>query len=201
MKFGMALSICAGLCGAWLYAGASNAEDALTLAKNPSLWPAPGHDLALTRHSDLKQINTLNVKHLQLAWDQSTGALRGHEGQPLVVDVDGKPTLFLFSAWPNIVQALDLSDPDYPKEIWNYVKKTDRDEFGCSARLLRHRQPRWLLWRWQDRLPDSRRLADRARRQDRQRGLGRQEQLPGQGRRRHAGSAHCRWQGLRRLRR
>ncbi len=45
-----------------------------------------------------------------------------------MVDIDGTPTMYIFSAWPNIVQALDLSDPDNPKEIWNYVKKTDRDE-------------------------------------------------------------------------
>ena len=30
----------------------------------------------------------------------------------------------------NIVQALDLTDPDNPKQIWNYVKKTDRDELA-----------------------------------------------------------------------
>ena len=38
--------------------------------------------------------------------------------------------MYIFSAWPNIVQALDLSDPDNPKEVWNYVKKTDRDELA-----------------------------------------------------------------------
>ncbi|HEY0146343.1 MAG TPA: PQQ-binding-like beta-propeller repeat protein, partial [Methylovirgula sp.] len=128
MKCRRVISICAGIAGAWLYAGAGFAEDASTLAKNPNLWPAPGRDLALTRHSELNQINTKNISHLQLAWDQSTGALRGHEGQSLVVDVDGTPMMYIFSAWPNIVQALDLSDPDYPKEVWNYVKKTDRDE-------------------------------------------------------------------------
>ena len=77
--------------------------------------PQPGADNQLTRHSDLKQINTHNVKHLQLAWDQSTGALRGHEGQPLVVDIDGTPMMYIFSAWPNIVQALDLSRSGQPE--------------------------------------------------------------------------------------
>ena len=54
-------------------------------AKNPDLWPAPGRDNQLTRHSPLSDINTGNVDNLQMAWSQSTGALRGHEGQPVVV--------------------------------------------------------------------------------------------------------------------
>ena len=44
-----------------------------------------------------------------------------------MVDVGGKPMMYFVSAWPNIVQALDLSDPDHPVEVWNYLKKTDRD--------------------------------------------------------------------------
>lgn len=97
-------------------------------AKNANLWPAPGRDNKLTRYSTLSDINTDNVKKMQMVWSQSTGALRGHEGQPVVVEIDGKPMMFFSSAWPNIVQALDLSDPDNPKQVWNYLKQTDRDE-------------------------------------------------------------------------
>ena len=95
---------------------------------NPDLWPAPGRDNKLTRYSPLADINKDNVGKLQMVWSQSTGALRGHEGQPVVVEMDGKPVMFFVSAWPNIVQALDLSDPDNPVQMWNYEKKTDRDE-------------------------------------------------------------------------
>ncbi len=101
--------------------------------QNPDLWPAPGRDNKLTRHSNLADINTENIGKLQMAWSQSTGALRGHEGQPVVVEHNGKPMMYFSSGCPNmaqcnIVQALDLSDPDNPVQVWNYVKKTDRDE-------------------------------------------------------------------------
>ena len=103
-------------------------------AADPNQWASPGRDNALTRHSTLKDINTGNVNNLQMVWSQSTGALRGHEGQPLFIDdVGGKPMLFFVSGCPNmtqcnIAQGLDLSDPDHTKQIWNYVKTTDRDE-------------------------------------------------------------------------
>lgn len=107
---------------------ASANDEIIELSKNPKLWAAPGRDLAMTRYSELKGIGKDNVDKLQMIWSQSSGALRGHEGQPVVVEVDGKPMMFFASAWPNIVQALDLSDPDKPVQIWNYEKKTDRDE-------------------------------------------------------------------------
>ena len=104
-------------------------------AQDPNQWPAPGRDNKLTRFSPLKDINTDNVKKLEFIWSQSMNSLRGQEGQPVVVDADGTPMMFFVSGCPsmalcNWVQALDLSDPDNPKEIWNYVKKTDRDELA-----------------------------------------------------------------------
>ncbi|MGB6487032.1 MAG: PQQ-binding-like beta-propeller repeat protein [Steroidobacteraceae bacterium] len=117
----------AGLaCGTAFAQMGSDAEE-MHASANPDLWPSMGQNLWLDRHSALTQITPSNVKHLEMIWSQSTGALRGHEGQPIVVDVGGKPMMFFVSAWPNIVQALDLSDPDHPVEVWNYLKKTDRD--------------------------------------------------------------------------
>ena len=102
-------------------------------SQDPNYWSVPGQNNKLHRHSTLKDINLTNVSKLNYAWSQSTGALRGHEGQPVVVEHNGKPMMYFSSGCPemskcNIVQALDLSDPDRPVQIWNYVKKTDRDE-------------------------------------------------------------------------
>ncbi|HRQ27664.1 PQQ-binding-like beta-propeller repeat protein, partial [Hyphomicrobium sp.] len=102
-------------------------------AKNENLWPAPGRDNKLTRHSTLSDINKDNVSKLNHIWSQSMGALRGQEGQPVVVEHNGKPMMYFSSGCPNmaqcnILQALDLSDPDNPVQVWHYVKKTDRDE-------------------------------------------------------------------------
>ncbi len=97
--------------------------------QDPNQWGAPAGDLNLHRYSSLKQITTANAKDLQMVWSQSSGTLRGHEGQPLVIeDVGGKPMMFLESGWPNIVQALDLSDPDHPVQAWAYTKTSGRDE-------------------------------------------------------------------------
>jgi PQQ-dependent dehydrogenase (methanol/ethanol family) len=97
--------------------------------KDPNQWGAPAGNLNQTRYSDLKQINAGNVSSLTMIWSQSSGTLRGHEGQPLVIeDVGGKPMMFLESGWPNIVQALDLSDPDHPVQTWSYTKTSGRDE-------------------------------------------------------------------------
>ena len=81
--------------------------------KDPTQWGAPAGDLNQTRYSALKDINTENVKDLQFAWSQSSGTLRGHEGQPLVIERRRRQTDDVSSrcGWPNIVQALDLTDP------------------------------------------------------------------------------------------
>src|SRR2546423_4236184 len=107
---------------------AAISDEVTERAKDPDLWAAPGGDQALTRHSRLKDITTANVKGLQMVWSQSSGTLRGHEGQPLVVTVGNTPMMYMESGWPNIIQALDLTDPDHPREVWNYKKATNRDD-------------------------------------------------------------------------
>lgn len=91
---------------------ASANEEIIKRSKDHNMWAAPGQNLALHRHSTLKDINVGNVKNLQMIWSQSSGTLRGHEGQPVVVEHNGKPMMYMVSGWPNIVQALDLSNPD-----------------------------------------------------------------------------------------
>jgi PQQ-dependent dehydrogenase (methanol/ethanol family) len=136
MSYRKSMLLPVALAAAWLgtAGGALANAEVEKRSQNPDVWGAPGGDNKLTRHSKLKDINTKNVKDLNMIWSQSTGALRGHEGQPLVIeDVGGKPMMFFISGCPemskcNIAQGLDLSDPDNPKQIWNYVKQTDRDE-------------------------------------------------------------------------
>jgi len=113
-------------CGAAM--GASDSEQ-FQRFQDPNQWGAPAGNLNQTRYSSLKDINTGNVKNLNMIWAQSSGTLRGHEGQPLVIeDVGGKPMMFIESGWPNILQGLDLSDPDHPMQVWNYTKTSGRDE-------------------------------------------------------------------------
>jgi PQQ-dependent dehydrogenase (methanol/ethanol family) len=122
-------ALAAVLIGAVTAGAAYGNEEITNRQKDPNQWGAPGGDQGLKRHSDLSDINTGNVGKLQMIWSQSSGTLRGHEGQPLVIEnVGGKPMMFMISGWPNIVQALDLSDPDNPTQVWSYVKTAGRDE-------------------------------------------------------------------------
>src|SRR2546427_4317452 len=72
------------------------------------------------RHSSLNQINTQNAWKLKVAWTMSTGALRGHEGQPLVV---GK-MMYFESAFPNYVYAIDLDN--YWRIVWKFMPQQDK---------------------------------------------------------------------------
>jgi len=113
-------------CGA---AKAGSDTEQFARFKDPNQWGAPAGDLNQARYSSLSEINASNVNKLGMIWAQSSGTLRGHEGQPLVIEnVGGKPMMFFESGWPNIVQGLDLSDPDHPQQVWNYTKTSGRDE-------------------------------------------------------------------------
>jgi PQQ-dependent dehydrogenase (methanol/ethanol family) len=82
-------------------------------------WPIPAGDHANQRYSALDQINSTNVGQLRQAWSFSTGVLRGHAGNPLVV---GK-VMYVHTPFPNFVYALDLDDSG--TVIWKYEPRQD----------------------------------------------------------------------------
>src|SRR5713226_8551015 len=79
-------------------------------------WTMTCRTYDLQRFSPLDRINTNNVARLQAAWSFSTGVLRGHEGNPLVFG----NVMYVHSAFPNIVYALDLTKPGAPM-LWKHV--------------------------------------------------------------------------------
>jgi PQQ-dependent dehydrogenase (methanol/ethanol family) len=87
----------------------------------------PANNYANTRYSALDQITTANVGDLQVAWTFSTGVLRGHEGQPLVIG----DVMYLHTPFPNIVYALDLNDAG--RVIWKYEPKQDPNVIGVMC--------------------------------------------------------------------
>jgi PQQ-dependent dehydrogenase (methanol/ethanol family) len=103
-----------------LTAGAAYANDELAkLQQDPKQWVMPAGNFANTRYSTLKQITADNVGKLQVAWTFSTGVLRGHEGNPLVIG----DMMYLHTAFPNTVFALDLKNEN--KIVWKYEPKQD----------------------------------------------------------------------------
>src|SRR5713226_354922 len=73
---------------------------------DPNQWVMPAGNYSLTRNSKIDRINTSNAKDLSVARTMSIGALRGHEGQPLVIG----DMMYFESAYPNYVYAVNLGD-------------------------------------------------------------------------------------------
>ncbi len=83
-------------------------------------WTMQNKNQSATRYSAVSEINTDNVKNLRVAWSFSTGVLRGHEGEPLVIG----NTMYVHTPFPNLVYALDLSKEGAPVK-WKYSPKQD----------------------------------------------------------------------------
>jgi glucose dehydrogenase len=104
-----------------LYAQPQSPEPDLTqLQADDNQWVMPAKNYASTRYSGLDQITADNVKHLQPAWTFSTGVLRGHEAAPLVV----RHAMYIVTPYPNILYALDLTQPGAPMKWSNKPKPT-----------------------------------------------------------------------------
>jgi lanthanide-dependent methanol dehydrogenase len=110
---------CVGI-GALLVSGAASAnEELIKMSKNAKDWVMPAGNYYGWRYTELKQITPSNVKSLLPAWTFSTGVLRGHEGNPLVIG----DTMYFSTPFPNNVYALDLAHD--AKIKWVYKPTQD----------------------------------------------------------------------------
>ena len=109
-------------------AASVNAQDLQTMSKNANQWVMTGRTYDLQRYSPLDQISTTNVKNLHVAWTMSTGTLRGHEGNPLVVG----STMYVHSSFPNKVYALDLTKPGAP-QLWQFTPEQSTDAIAIAC--------------------------------------------------------------------
>lgn len=105
-------------------AGAQQQVSLAEMSANHNQWVMPSQDYANLRHSDLDEITTENVKNLKVSWMMSTGATRGHEGQPLVIG----DMMYYESAYPNHVYAIDLSTNEIK---WTFTPS--QDSFATSV--------------------------------------------------------------------
>ena len=108
----------AGVMTLWSGAVLAN-DDLLKLQQDAKQWVMPLGNYSSQRYSALDQINSKNVKNLQVAWTFSTGVLRGHEGGPLVLG----NMMYVHAPFPNTVFALDLSKGG--QIVWKYEPKQD----------------------------------------------------------------------------
>ena len=83
------------------------------LSHDPANWATWGGDYFGSRFSTLTQINKDNAKTIQPIWTFSTGALRGHEGGPLVVN----GLIYIHTGFPHKIYALSQ---DTHSVVWEY---------------------------------------------------------------------------------
>ncbi|MFK2905883.1 methanol/ethanol family PQQ-dependent dehydrogenase [Dyella ginsengisoli] len=105
--------------------GAMANDELMQMAKDHNQWVMPSGDYTAQRYSSLDQITADNVKNLHVAWTMSSGSLRGHEGQPLVIG----NMMYFESSYPNHVYAVSLDDPG--KIVWSFTP--DQNKFAPSV--------------------------------------------------------------------
>ncbi|MDB5560278.1 MAG: PQQ-dependent dehydrogenase, methanol/ethanol family [Enterovirga sp.] len=91
-------------------------------------WVMPAKNYASTRYSELDEIKTDNVKGLQVAFTFSMGVNRGQESAPIVVN----NTMYVVAPYPNILYALDLTQPGAPLK-WRYDPKPEAAALGVAC--------------------------------------------------------------------
>jgi len=97
--------------------GRTNASPA-GAPKDDGQWTQPSKNYASTRFSELTEINPANVARLKPVVTFPLGVNKGQEAAPIIAD----NTMFVVTAFPNIVYALDLTKPGAPLK-WRYMPK------------------------------------------------------------------------------
>ena len=97
-------------------------------AREDGQWTMPGKDYGATRYSGLAKITAANASQLKPVWTFSTGVLKGHEGQPLVVGT----MMYVVTPFPNVLYAFDLTQPGYPLK-WKYRPDVDENALGMAC--------------------------------------------------------------------
>lgn len=97
-------------------------------ANSAGQWVMPAGDYANSRYSALSEINASNAAQLKASWTFSTGVLRGHEGQPLIID----NTMYLVTPYPNVAYAIDLTQPGFPLK-WKFRPENDERATGKAC--------------------------------------------------------------------
>lgn len=79
-------------------------------------WTMPSKNYASTRFSALQEITSDNVKNLKVDFTFSLAVNKGQEAAPIVAD----NTMYIVTAYPNFVYALDLTKPGAPLK-WKFA--------------------------------------------------------------------------------
>jgi lanthanide-dependent methanol dehydrogenase len=81
-------------------------------------WSMPSKNFASTRFSSLSELTPANVRGLVPMFSFSLGVNKGQEAAPLVVD----NVMYIVTAYPNYVYALDLTKPGAPLK-WKFAPR------------------------------------------------------------------------------
>jgi lanthanide-dependent methanol dehydrogenase len=81
-------------------------------------WTSPGKNFAQTRYSSLNELNATNVKGLAPIITFSLNVNKGQEAAPIVAN----NTMYIVTAYPNYVYALDLTKEGAPLK-WKFAPK------------------------------------------------------------------------------
>ncbi len=91
-------------------------------------WSMAAKNYANTRYSALDQINNDTVKNLRVESTFSLGVDKGEEAAPLIVD----QTMYIVTAYPNYLYALDLTKPGAPLK-WEFKPYPERASQGVAC--------------------------------------------------------------------